>query len=150
MHRSGTRGLTALVAGTTLAGCALLRPQPVDVTRVEVSTAEGVRYVDLVEGIGRPIVEGDLVLIEYEAFLADGTPVDSSRDRGRPLRVRLGEAPIEGWNEGLLGMRTNGLRRIEVPAHLAYGEAGVPDLVPPDADMVFEIELLGGIVEPRE
>lgn len=151
MHRSGALRLTAAVlAAPALAGCGLLRPQPVEVPRIEVRTGQGVRYLDLLEGVGRPIVTGDLVRIEYTALLADGTRVDSTRDRGRPMEVRLGEAPIAGWNEGLVGMRTNGVRRIEVPAALAYGERGVPGLVPPNADMVFEIELLGGVVEPEE
>lgn len=145
MHRSDPLRLTLVLGAGALAGCGLFRPRPVDVPRVHVQTPEGVRYVDVQEGIGPAVGPGDLVRLDYTAYLADGTQVDSSHDRGQPLEVRLGEAPIAGWNEGLVGMRTNGVRRIQVPAALAYGAEGVPGLVPPNADMVFEIELLGGV-----
>ena len=74
--------------------------------------------------------------------LEDGTRLDSSYDRGTSLDFVIGEAPIAGWNEGMLGMKPGGKRELRVPPALAYGEAGIDNLVPPNATLVFLIELL--------
>jgi peptidylprolyl isomerase len=125
-------------------GCGLLgRSRSVPVERAEHTTPSGVVWVDLLAGTGPVAEAGDALTIEYVARLADGTRVDATSDRGVPFTFRLGAAPVPGWNEGLLGMRAGGKRRLEVPADLAYGAAGIPGLVPPDSPMVFEVELLG-------
>lgn len=136
------RALPFLLAAL-LPGCSLLRSQPVEVVHHEVLTDSGVRYVDFLAGRGPVVVAGAVVTIDYTAKLPDGTVIDSTSDRGIPVTFPIGEAPIEGWNDGLLGMRVGGRRTIVVPAPLAYGEEGVPGLVPPGATLLFEVELLG-------
>lgn len=93
-------------------------------------------------GSGRAAQQGQLVTIDYVGWLDDGTLFDSTRERGQPAAFRLGEARIRGWNEGILGMRPSGLRRMSIPPELAYGSEGLPGLIPPDATLVFEVELL--------
>lgn len=130
------------------AGCALLGPRAaVPLDREVQTSASGLRYLELLVGVGEPAREGDLVRIEYDARLEDGTPIDSTFERGRPLVVRIGEAPLEGMNEGLVGMSRGGKRRLVIPPELAYGDEGVPGLVPPGATVVIEIELLGRLEE---
>lgn len=135
------RALPFLLAAL-LPGCSLLWPQPVEVVHHEVVTDSGVRYVDFLAGQGPAVVADSVVTIDYTAKLPDGTVIDSTSDRGIPVTFQMGEAPIEGWNHGLLGMRAGGRRTLVVPASLAYGEEGVPGLVPPGATLLFEVELL--------
>lgn len=125
------------------AGCSLFGPRAsVPLEREEQNTPSGLRYLDLLEGLGPAVADGDRVRIEYEARLEDGTRIDSTLERGKPLLVRVGEAPLAGLNEGLVGMRRGGKRRLSIPAALAYGEQGVPGLVPAGATIVIEVELL--------
>ncbi|MCA8979816.1 MAG: FKBP-type peptidyl-prolyl cis-trans isomerase [Planctomycetes bacterium] len=136
------RTLLLLVACLTLPGCALNFTRPIDVEHQVIELASGVFYEDTQTGVGEPAATGDELEVHYQAWLEDGQLVDSSVDRGIPIRFVLGEAPIEGWNEALVGMSAGGKRRLTVPPALAYGEAGVPGLVPPDSPLSFEIELL--------
>jgi len=115
---------------------------PASVQHYSITSPSGVVYHDLLPGEGEGAMMGDLITIEYTAYLPDGTRIDSTHDRGRPIQFELGDAPLAGWNEGLVTMRTGGKRRLEVPAALAYGSQGVPDLVPPDTALVFDIELV--------
>jgi peptidylprolyl isomerase len=125
------------------AGCSLLGPRSsVALEREEQSTPSGLRYLELMEGVGPSVADGDRVRIEYEARLEDGTRIDSTLERGLPLQLRVGEAPLTGMNEGLIGMRPGGKRRLVIPASLAYGDEGVPGLVPGGATIVIEVELL--------
>lgn len=96
------------------------------------------------EGEGLPAREGDVVVVHYTAWLADGTPVDSSLERGEPLRAELGPGSrlVRGWNDGLLGMRVGERRTLLIPPELGYGAAGAGDAIPPGAWLVFEIEML--------
>lgn len=126
----------------TLASCSISFTRPIRVDHQVVELASGVVYEDTQTGIGEPAVPGDELEIHYAGWLEDGQLVDSSIDRGIPIRFVLGEAPIAGWNEALDGMRAGGRRRLTVPPTLAYGEAGVPGLVPPNASLSFEIELI--------
>jgi peptidylprolyl isomerase len=88
--------------------------------------------------------EGDTVLTHYRGWLADGTPFDNSYDRGKPFPVRnVGRAGvIKGWNEGLLGMKKGGKRRLVIPPELAYGPSGRPPVIPPAATLVFDVEVV--------
>lgn len=135
------RALPLLLAAL-VPSCSLMRASPVEVDHHEVATESGVRYVDFFTGQGVPVGPNVLVTIDYTAKLPDGTVIDSTLDRGVPVTFRMGEAPIAGWNEGLLGMREGGQRTVVVPAPLAYGDEGVPGLVPPGATLLFEVELL--------
>ena len=81
--------------------------------------------------------------VHYTASLEDGTVFDSSRDRGLPEQFELGaHTVIRGWEQGMLGMRVGGLRQMVIPPDLAWGAEGIPDLVPPDATIQLEVELL--------
>jgi FKBP-type peptidyl-prolyl cis-trans isomerase FkpA len=134
--------LVLILAAGIVPGCRLIhKPKPVRVERAAATTPGGVQWHDLLVGTGEPAREGDRLTVEYVARLADGTPVDATADRGTPFEFVLGEAPVQGWNEGLVGMREGGKRRLDVPAELAYGAEGWPGLVPPNAPMRFEIEL---------
>jgi len=101
------------------------------------------RITDLVIGEGKAAVKGALITTHYTGWLADGTKFDSSHDRGKPFQCVIGTGRvIKGWDQGMMGMRVGGRRRLDVPAHLAYGERQVGALIRPDSDLVFEIELL--------
>ena len=107
-------------------------------------TAQGGVYVrDLRAGEGKAVARGTLVAVRYAGWLADGTPVDSLRAAEPPLRFRVGNHDaIAGWEQGVIGMRPGGRRQLVVPPKLAYGSTGKPP-VPPDATLVFVIELVG-------
>lgn len=136
------RTLFLLVACLSLQGCALNFTRPIEVEHQVIELASGVFFEDTQTGVGEPAVEGDELEVHYQAWLEDGQLVDSSVDRGIPIRFVLGTAPITGWNEALVGMSAGGKRRLTVPPALAYGEDGIPGLVPPNAPLSFEIELL--------
>lgn len=109
----------------------------------EIKTASGLRYVDLVKGTGANPQQGQSVTVNYTGTLADGTKFDSSFDRGQPATFRLGvDALVKGWVEGLMTMRVGGKRKLIIPPELGYGAAGRQPLVPPNATLIFEIELL--------
>lgn len=135
--------LLALLALVPLAGCSMLGfSRPVDVDHARVETENGVSYEDLLLGEGPTLTVGDRVLIDYVGFLSDGTQFDSSLDRGVPLELVFGEAPLAGWDQGMEGMKVGGKRRMQLPSELAYGAAGVPGLVPPNETLTYELELL--------
>ena len=138
--------LAVLAATLTTLGCRQFgfqdRPAPID--RDEVVTQDGVRYEDIYVGKGTIAGKGDEVLLDYTVWLADAaqTRLDSTLDRGVPVRVRIGEAFIDGLNTGLMSIQPTGRRRISVPARQAYGKKGVEGMVPPDADLVFEVHAI--------
>ena len=107
------------------------------------TTASGLRYIDIVPGTGEQPSAGDRVVVHYTGFLMDSTKFDSSVDRGEPLTFVLGYGQvIKGWDEGVATMKTGGTRKLIIPAHLAYGDRGIGGVIPPNADLVFDVQLL--------
>lgn len=109
-----------------------------------ITTDSGLQYEDIVVGDG-PLAtgRGQTALVHYTGWLEDGTKFDSSKDRAEPFKFPMCvHYVIPGWDEGVTGMRVGGVRRLVVPSRLAYGKAGAGGIVPPDATLTFEIELL--------
>lgn len=104
----------------------------------------GLEYWDLKEGTGATAKNGQTVTVHYTGWLTNGKKFDSSVDRGQPFTVRpLGTAPvIKGWNEGIVGMKVGGKRQLRIPPELAYGARGYPGVIPPNATLIFDVELL--------
>lgn len=109
----------------------------------EKMTDSGLKYEDLVEGDGEQATAGNNVTVHYTGWLTDGTKFDSSLDRNDPFRFPLGGGRvIRGWDEGVQGMKVGGKRRLTIPPQLGYGAAGAGGVIPPNATLVFEVELL--------
>ncbi len=101
------------------------------------------RIEDIQVGDGKAAVKGALITTQYRGFLEDGSSFDSSYERGKPFQCVIGTGRvIKGWDQGLMGMRVGGKRKLWVPAALAYGERGMGSRVPADASLIFESELL--------
>jgi FKBP-type peptidyl-prolyl cis-trans isomerase FkpA len=108
-----------------------------------VKTDSGLQYQDLKVGKGDAAKTGDTVEVHYTGWLAkDGKKFDSSKDSDKPFPFKIGGRVIKGWNEGVVGMKPGGKRKLIIPAKLAYGEDGYPDVIPPNADLVFDVELI--------
>lgn len=154
--------LLALFAALTLAGCASAPPPapptpagsvapapaaaaPAAPVLKELTTASGLKYVDLVVGDGALAEDGMTVAVHYTGWLTDGTKFDSSRDRGdRPFTFQLGAGQvIRGWDEGVRGMRVGGKRKLTIPPDLGYGERGAGGVIPANATLDFEVEFMG-------
>ncbi len=106
-------------------------------------TDSGLRFEDLETGEGAEARPGQRVTVHYTGWLADGTRFDSSHDRNEPFRFLLGKGQvIRGWDEGVAGMKVGGRRRLTIPPHLGYGPRGAGGVIPPNATLVFEVELL--------
>ncbi|MGB5339357.1 MAG: FKBP-type peptidyl-prolyl cis-trans isomerase [Gammaproteobacteria bacterium] len=110
----------------------------------EITTGSGLRYVDLETGTGETATgKGQTVIVHYTGWLEDETKFDSSHDRSEPFSFPLDCGfVIPGWDEGVKGMQVGGVRRLVIPAELAYGARGAGGVIPPDATLVFEIQLL--------
>jgi FKBP-type peptidyl-prolyl cis-trans isomerase FkpA len=103
-----------------------------------------VRIEEIHVGSGPEVKNGDRIYVHYTGWLAsDRTVFDSSRDRGQPFAFTVGAGEvIKGWDQGVVGMKKGGKRMLYIPAELAYGEKGAPGAIPPNADLIFEVELL--------
>ncbi|MFA5133854.1 MAG: FKBP-type peptidyl-prolyl cis-trans isomerase [Patescibacteria group bacterium] len=98
---------------------------------------------DIKVGGGAEVVSGNTVSVHYTGWLLDGTKFDSSLDRGQPFSFNVGGGRvIAGWEQGLLGMKVGGKRKLTIPARLGYGVYGVPGVIPANSALVFDIELL--------
>jgi FKBP-type peptidyl-prolyl cis-trans isomerase FkpA len=109
-----------------------------------ITTSSGLMIEDIVEGEGAVAAAGQRVTVHYTGWLADGTKFDSSKDRGEPFDFALGARHvIAGWDEGVAGMKIGGTRKLTIPAALGYGARGAGGVIPPNATLVFEVDLLG-------
>jgi len=103
----------------------------------------GLIIEDLQEGHGKEAVKGKEITVHYTGWLEDGTKFDSSLDRRQPLTITLGGGQvIQGWDEGFGGMKEGGKRKLTIPAEMGYGARGAGGVIPPNATLVFEVELL--------
>jgi FKBP-type peptidyl-prolyl cis-trans isomerase FkpA len=110
----------------------------------ETTTASGLKYTDLEAGQGPEAKAGQTVNVHYTGWLENGTKFDSSHDRRSPFSFLLGGGQvIRGWDEGVAGMKVGGKRRLTIPANLGYGARGAGGVIPPNATLIFEVELLG-------
>lgn len=108
-----------------------------------VTTESGLKFIDLIVGPGRKAELGDTATVHYTGWLEDGTKFDSSWDRKDPFAFRIGAGMvIKGWEEGVASMNKGGKRRLIIPPHLGYGKRGVGRIIPPNATLTFEVELL--------
>ena len=104
---------------------------------------QGMKIEVLQKGSGDPVKAGDKVTVNYVGTLEDGTKFDSSIDRGQPFTFTPGEnSVIQGWELGVVGMKIGEKRKLTIPPELAYGERGAGGVIPPNATLVFEIDLL--------
>jgi FKBP-type peptidyl-prolyl cis-trans isomerase FkpA len=113
-------------------------------TMASTTTASGLIIEELKVGTGAEAAAGQHVSVHYTGWLTDGTKFDSSKDRGDPFEFPLGAGHvIRGWDEGVQGMKVGGSRKLTIPADLGYGARGAGGVIPPNATLVFEVELLG-------
>lgn len=109
----------------------------------EVTTESGLKYTDVLVGTGREAVAGNLATVHYTGWLTNGTKFDSSVDRRDPFSFPIGSGKvIKGWDEGVVGMKVGGKRKLTVPPQLGYGTRGAGGVIPPNATLVFDVELL--------
>lgn len=109
----------------------------------EITTPSGLKYIELEEGTGKSPLSGQGVVVHYTGTLEDGTKFDSSVDRDKPFSFTIGIGRvIQGWDEGVLTMKVGGKRRLIIPADLGYGSRGAGGVIPPNATLLFDVELL--------
>ncbi len=124
-------------------GTFLSTSRPTRVTGEGVLTASGVRYWDIHTGDGEPAIKGRAVKVLYTAWIENGKEFASSMSDGKAPIFTLGIGQvIRGWEEGMEGMRVGGIRQLKIPHELAYGAAGVPNLVPPNSTLILDVELV--------
>lgn len=108
------------------------------------TTESGLQYEDVTVGDGATAAAGQKATVHYTGWLQDGSKFDSSKDRNDPFTFSLGAGQvIRGWDEGVVGMRVGGVRKLTIPPELGYGSRGAGGVIPPNATLVFEVELLG-------
>ena len=114
-------------------------------------TETGLKYKDMVVGDGESPKVGDKVVVHYTGKLEDGTKFDSSVDRGKPFEFSIGVGQvIKGWDEGVMSMRVGGKRQLVIPSNLGYGESGAGKVIPPNATLIFDVELIEIIPENHD
>ena len=109
-----------------------------------VTTPSGLKYFELKKGTGAEAKAGQRVSVHYTGWLVNGKKFDSSVDRREPFEFKLGGGQvIKGWDEGVAGMKVGGKRQLQIPPNLGYGAAGAGGVIPPNATLIFDVELLG-------
>jgi len=117
---------------------------PTKVTGAPTKTADGLEYWDIKTGTGKAAQKGDTVTVNYTGWFTNGKMFDTSVGKAPFTVENLGNAPvIKGWNEGIVGMKVGGKRQLRIPGDLAYGPQGYPGVIPPNATLIFDVELLG-------
>jgi peptidylprolyl isomerase len=117
-------------------------PQPS--SNSEVTTSSGLKYVDIKVGDGATPKKGQTVEVHYTGTLENGQKFDSSRDRNQTFKFQIGEGQvIQGWDEGLSTMKVGGSRKLIIPPNLGYGARGAGGVIPPNATLLFDVELVG-------
>lgn len=123
------------------------KPAPTKVNQMSddkvITTDSGLKYTEIKEGTGATPQKGQTVTVHYTGTLEDGTKFDSSRDRGQPFSFKLGVGQvIKGWDEGLSTMKVGERRKLIIPPDLGYGARGAGGVIPPNATLIFDVELL--------
>jgi FKBP-type peptidyl-prolyl cis-trans isomerase len=143
MIRSVSLVIAALPLFAAQVGCVEYVGKESDKEEKVITTTSGLKYVELKLGDGAEAKKGDTVQVHYTGWLKDGTKFDSSKDRNRAFTFTLGEGRvIKGWDEGVAGMKIGGKRKLIIPPDLAYGKEGRPPVIPENAELTFEVELL--------
>jgi peptidylprolyl isomerase len=130
--------LTTLIFSLWLTACSQATDQPTGTTM-----PSGLQYIETLPGTGEQAQAGNIVSVHYTGTLQDGTKFDSSLDRNEPITFVLGQGMvIAGWDEGISLMKVGGKARLIIPPNLAYGERGAGGVIPPNATLIFDVELL--------
>jgi len=117
---------------------------PIYAAKQPTTTESGLQYTEVKEGTGKAPEEGQIVIVHYTGTLPDGTKFDSSRDRKEPFKFTLGAGQvIKGWDEGISTMKIGGKRTLIVPPELGYGASSPGGVIPPNATLHFDVELIG-------
>src|SRR4051794_14089254 len=134
------RWLVMLVLVLGCVGCSA--PAPAGPGK-EITMPDGLKYTDDQVGTGAEAAAGKTAVVHYTGWLLDGTKFDSSRDRNQPFSFALGRGQvIKGWDEGVVGMKVGGKRTLTIPPELGYGARGAGGVIPPNATLKFEVELV--------
>lgn len=140
---NGTTIKKSNYANITRAGDGLVLPTQEAGSSSTMDKNSALKNEDVKVGSGPEVKSGDTVVMHYKGSLTDGTNFDSSYDRGQPFTTQIGVGMvIKGWDQGIPGMKVGGRRKLFIPSELGYGTRGAPGVIPPNSDLIFEVELL--------